>query len=224
MSVSDDDLTAEGLDRILEAGGNEEIRLRWVGEGEQYFGGVFSPDGTFIATARPANDGTELWDAKTGKLLHRFAGTMDISGVEFSPDGKYLLSTDFEGVAWLWDTETKELVRQFTGRNDTIASGSFSPGGKYVATASYDGTAQLWDVETGQALRRLTGHSAGVENVIFSPDGKMVLTPGDDGAARLWSMDYHTTLAYICTHLRDFTDEERGQYGMTDHEPTCPGK
>ena len=44
----------------------------------------------------------------------------------------------------------------------------------------------------------------------------------DDGAARLWDVDYHTTMTNLCYQLRDFTDDERTQYGITDNTPTCP--
>ena len=35
--------------------------------------------------------------------------------------------------------------------------------------------------------------------------------------------NYHITMDYLCSRrLRDFTDEERAQYGITDDTPTCP--
>jgi WD40 repeat protein len=87
----------------------------------------------------------------------------------------------------------------------------------------FDFTTRLWDAETGQELRRFIGHTAGVENVVFSPDGKYLLSGSDDGTAMLWDVDYHTTIEYLCSVLlRDFTDDERTQYGITDNSPTCP--
>jgi WD40 repeat protein len=104
-----------------------------------------------------------------------------------------------------------------------VYSVTFSPDGRYLATASADGTARLWDVQSGQELRRYVGHEKGVENVTFSLDGKLIATVSDDGTARLWDVDYHTTMQYLCSRLRrDFTDEERKQYGITDTTPTCP--
>ena len=48
-----------------------------------------------------------------------------------------------------------------------------------------------------------------VENIVFSTDGKFIVTSGDDGTARLWDLEYHTTMKYLSSHLRDFTDTER---------------
>ena len=91
-----------------------------------------------------------------------------------------------------------------------------------IATASADNTARLWDVQTGQELRRLQ-HTVMVNSIRFSPDGKYVLTGSNDNMARLWDVDYHTTMQYLCSRLlRDFSDDERAQYGITDTTPTCP--
>src|SRR6185436_18880051 len=121
----------------------------------------------------------------------------------------------------LWDFETGREIRQFNGHADILTQLEFSPDGKTLATASVDGTARLWEVQSGQELRRLTGHTAAVNNVAFSPDGKYVVTVSADGTARLWNVDYHTTIQHLCSMLlRDFTAEERNQYGIMDTTPT----
>jgi hypothetical protein len=59
----------------------------------------------------------------------------------------------------------------------------------------------------------------------FSPDSKYIVTVGNDGIARFFDVDYRTTMKYLCSILlRDFTDNERAQYGITDNTPTCPAK
>jgi hypothetical protein len=50
-----------------------------------------------------------------------------------------------------------------------------------------------------------------------------VLTGSLDGTARLWDTDYHDTIRYLCSRLlRDFSDDERAQYGIPNDGPTCP--
>ena len=152
-----------------------------------------------------------------------FIGTQGINDAAFSPDGKYVVTAGVDKLAHLWDVETSKEIRQFNGHTDILNQVEFSPDGRVLATASADGTARLWDVQTGQELRRFTGHTAGIENMAFSPDGKYVATVSDDGTVRLWNVDYHTTMQYLCSILlRDLTDEERAQYGITDNTPTCP--
>jgi hypothetical protein len=49
-----------------------------------------------------------------------------------------------------------------------------------------------------------------------------VLTASTDGTARLWDVDIDDTVAALCSRLlRDFTPEERAQYGIPDDGPTC---
>jgi WD40 repeat protein len=146
-----------------------------------------------------------------------------MNGAAFSPDGKYIATASVDKMAHLWEVESGKEIRQFIGHTDILYSVAFSPDGKYIATTSADGTARLWDVQTGQELRRFVGHTAGVQNVAFSPDGKYLATVSDDGTARLWDIDYHATMKYLCSILlRDFTDDERAQYGIKDTAPTCP--
>lgn len=54
--------------------------------------------------------------------------------------------------------------------------------------------------------------------------GETIDTGDDQGVARLWDVDYRTTMAYLCSHLRDFTDDERTKYGIKVTTPTCPPK
>jgi WD40 repeat protein len=62
-----------------------------------------------------------------------------------------------------------------------------------------------------------------MNSAAFSTDGKTALTGNDNGIARLWDVDYHDTVGYLCSVLlRDFTNDERAEYGITDKTPTCP--
>jgi WD40 repeat protein/DNA-binding SARP family transcriptional activator len=188
----------------------------------------FSPDGKFILTAASGfDDGkARLWEVATGKLIREYQSSMDgMSSVTFSPDGKYMLTAGVGKIVDLWEVQTGKQLHQLVGHTNEIYTAAFSPDGKLIATASMDNTARLWDAQTGQELRRLIGHTAGLENVVFSPDGKYILTASDDGTAMLWDVDYHTTMDYLCSKmLRDFTVDERLQFGISDQDPTCPAK
>ena len=203
-------------------------RIRQFGELEGVYRATFSPDGKYVLTAAGgADDGkARLWDASTGELIREYQSALgEMSAVDFSPDGKYVISDGGDNIVHIWDTQTGQELRQLIGHTSVLFTEIFSPDGKTIATASVDNTARLWDFQTGQELRRFIGHSAAVENVAFSPDGKHIVTSSDDGTAILWDVDYHTTINYLCSVLlRDFTEEERAQYGITDTTPTCPAK
>jgi WD40 repeat protein/transcriptional regulator with XRE-family HTH domain len=194
-------------------------------EGHPVFQAVFSRDGKYILVAAD-EPVARLWDAKTGARVREFTGHTDwVVGVTFSPDGKTIATASKDNTVRLWNAQTGQEICQFLGHIEAVWSVMFSPDGKTLLTSSADGTIRLWDVETGKELRRMAGHTAGVENAIFSPDGKFIVTVSDDGTARLWDVDYHDTIRYLCSRLlRDFTDEERAEYGTFDDDPTCSGE
>ncbi len=128
-----------------------------------------------------------------------------------------------DGLVQLLDLSTGAELRRFSGHSDIVTSVAFSPDGQLVLTSSPDTTARLWDTQTGAELRRFSGNSSAIISAAFSPDSRYVLTGSADGAVRLRDTDYQTLLQYLCGRpLRDFSDDERAQYGINDNEPTCP--
>jgi WD40 repeat protein/transcriptional regulator with XRE-family HTH domain len=198
------------------------VTIYQVGDGP--YGVAFSPDGQYVLTGDFSTHILSLWDAQSGKRLRQFTGhTEPVNGVAFSPDGRFVLGSSYDKTARLWDVQTGEQLQVFTGHTAFLWTATFSPDGKFVLTAGGDNTARLWDVQTGEELRRFTGHTGPVEWVVFSPDGKTFATASDDGTARRWDVDFRDTIQYLCSSLlRDFTDEERTQYDITDNTPTCP--
>jgi len=78
------------------------------------------------------------------------------------------------------------------------------------------------DITSGAPTVKRIDLNASFMGVAFSPDSKRVLTGSTDGAARLWDVDYHDTIRYLCARLvRDFTADERAQYGISKDGPTC---
>lgn len=184
---------------------------------------VFSPDDHSLLISD--GDGhIELYDVASEKLIRSYLGheKTDVRA-SFSPDGTKIVSAGDDAISIVWDTNTGQELQRFTIPNTTVWSAEFSPDGMTVATSGNDNEARLWDVATGQEIRRLTGHTNGVRQVSFSPDGQFVVTASLDKTARIWQTDYHTTINAMCSVLnRDLTREERAQYGITDHAPTCP--
>jgi Tol biopolymer transport system component len=108
--------------------------------------------------------------------------------VEFSPDGRRVVTASADGIARIWDAASGQVLTEFTGHQALIYTARFGPDGAHVATASGDGTAQVWDAETGKSVTVLSDHGRDVYVAAFSPDGQRLVTASDDGTARVWDL------------------------------------
>src|SRR4030095_3593933 len=110
-----------------------------------------------------------------------------VTHVQFSPDGKYVVSIGLETVS-LVNVTTGE--RRLLPPQRMVRTGEFSPDSHSLVTSCWDGSARVWDVRTGelrlQPLRDVDG--AEVWAACFSPDGRYVLTGLRDRTARLWDL------------------------------------
>jgi hypothetical protein len=109
-----------------------------------------------------------------------------VYSVNYSVDGKRLVSAASDGAARVYDTATMQLLQTLKGHSQEVTHAAFSVDGKRVVTASADRTARIWDTATGKSLLTLTGHNQEVNVAAFSRDGSRVVTAGGDNQARIW--------------------------------------
>jgi serine/threonine protein kinase/WD40 repeat protein len=156
-----------------------------------------SADGKYLASDWGDNT-VRLYDAKTGKELHQFAGWKGwfsrFTPCCFSPDSRLLaivrgLTVD------VWDVATKMQVGEICGPNDFISTVGFADGGKTVITVAKDrhtGNVEVrfWDanlrpgpdtIHSSEYLPKRAGRFGGLPPQSFiapivSPDGKTIAT------------------------------------------------
>lgn len=92
-----------------------------------------------------------LWDPETDpqpRLDESLIGHAAWIGcLAFSPDGRLLASSSFDGSARIWDTDAGVEVASLHGHQGAVYATRFSPvRGDRVATACADGTVRLWDL------------------------------------------------------------------------------
>jgi sugar lactone lactonase YvrE len=196
--------------------------------GVQYL--AFSPDGNSLLVNTGGPWSVQLWDLQTGTKIRDFLGIEDPLSAIFSPDGRYVIAggrpTDARAI--LWDTATGADVHTFAdfpnlSDYNHVQAFAFSPDGRYVLIGSANRTAKIYEVETGVEVRSFNDNPNYVGTVAFSPDGKRILINSLLNRIRIWSTDYRDMLADACQGIsRDFTAEEREQYGIRGGAPTCP--
>lgn len=136
---------------------------------------AWSSDGKRLATGslHPINS-IHIWDTSTGKELHKLVGhNNSIRELNFSPDGRYLVSASLDQTARIWNTSTGQTLAVLRGHRASVTNAQFSPDGKRIITSAEEPGMRLWDTETGALLTVLTGTGV-FQRGLFTPDGSYI--------------------------------------------------
>ena len=137
-------------------------------------------------SAAGQEQGQAATQAPTLEPVRYLSGHKDgVSALDFSPDGKSVVTASHDGTAAVWETETGKKVHSLVGHQGAVYGAAFSADGEHVATAGRDGLVLVWDVAGGELIAMLEGHPNGVMVVEFLPDGS-VISGGQDGSVRHW--------------------------------------
>jgi WD40 repeat protein len=167
---------------------------------------TFSPDARIVASnAEPGL--ITLWEAGSGKLLHRLTTLDDFESEvkrtgstpswsydkpAFSTDGKTLACG---GMYWNVDDGKRakpELAKGLSFLKEKVelpqdfSRLAVSADGKFTAGVRGHGTIFVKDAATGKETCRLEGHECSLAGVAFSPGGLILATTDEKGALRLW--------------------------------------
>jgi WD40 repeat protein len=75
--------------------------------------------------------------------------------IAYSPDGKWLASSDDDGVVKIWEAATGKEMRALEKQPDWAQGLDWSPDGTRLAIGRYDGTVGIYDAATGRRVSSL---------------------------------------------------------------------
>jgi WD40 repeat protein len=142
----------------------------------------------------------QLWNVdrrrEAGDLRH---GSVPVTSVAFSPDGRRLASASHGATIRLWRLGTGGQPDVLRGHGGPVAGVAFDPRDRYgrrLVSGGLDGTVRQWDLERGPSpVTILRGQTRGVDGVAFSPDGRSVAAGARDGTVLLGAPDRRSLLA-----------------------------
>ncbi len=141
---------------------------------------AFSPDSTRVATG--GTDGiVTITDVRTGAAVASLRDTpREIAAIQWIDDDQ-LVDGDDTGVARLWRTSQRRVVRRFDLGKAIYA---LAAGPDWLATAGDGEIVRTWNLETGALRAELGGHDLGVD--VVSRAGGWLVTADELGAVRVW--------------------------------------
>lgn len=109
----------------------------------------------------------------------------NITGIDFSADGRRLVVAGASGMARVFDLKSGELRGTIMGKH-LINSVAFSGDGKYLALGARDGHIAVWTAEGLKPVWEAQGHEDIVDQLSFSPDGTHLVTGSWDKSVKIW--------------------------------------
>ncbi|KAJ3409378.1 hypothetical protein CcCBS67573_g01347 [Chytriomyces confervae] len=152
----------------------------------------FSPFGNVFATS--STDGSiRIYDGVGGKLINTIAqahGGASVSSIQFSQNGKWLLSCGLDSLPRLWDLGSGRVLQTFEGSSQKNISINASFSQKDELVLSLDDVSNsivAWDCKTGTLLKKYnTMHSGPIRALHTSPVDGGFVTVSDDCRMRYW--------------------------------------
>lgn len=111
---------------------------------------AFSPDSRRLAVGSEGIGAIFSIDSE-GPSNEQFQSGGQIWHLQFTPDGKQLVTSGYSQGANVWDAVSLRKLSQFARSRSILKRFSISPDGQTLATAVSDNTVRLWHLPTGRS-------------------------------------------------------------------------
>jgi WD40 repeat protein len=169
--------------------GNYLVTLWWPDQNQKYdlasaaatvWEAAFSPDGQWVAYVfdNPTNTMRGYVVKVSSKTqVTSLLGDGTAYSVAFSPNGTRLalggIDASQNGILWVYDTSTWEMVNSFSVKGQNVLALVFSPDGSILYSSGTDGSIRAWSMSDGKMLAHFS-YKLQADSIALSPDGELL--------------------------------------------------
>jgi len=135
-----------------------------------------------------------------------------ISSVQFNSSSEYIINTDFDGTAKLWNIKTGKLSHIFPMKSQHDPGYcEFEPSGKRFLTISKYGIVTVCDTVTKTKVAEHIGYSGETSYPEFKYSDKKIIVASNDLTIKLWNAE-NGTLELLDFQSQDIRNDKYVQY------------
>jgi WD40 repeat protein len=128
-----------------------------------------SPNSRYLATGGNYDKFIKIWDVMLGREIASFtAHTDEIYSLQYSPNGRYLVSSSEDSTIKIWNAYDYSLIKTIK-RPKPEVSVIFTPDNKHLVAGGKDSLVKFIDFNTGAITKTLKLHKNIVTGLAFLP-------------------------------------------------------
>lgn len=131
------------------------------------------------------------------RIIPPVGHTAQITDVEISEDGKYILSSSVDKTIILWDYISGREIVKLSGTDFGATCCVFDDKNNLIYSAGWDGIIRKWDIKTLKEISQWQAYTNGVNNIELLPENKAIASIGKDGVLKIWDTKNETLLKEI---------------------------
>ncbi|MCA9079238.1 MAG: hypothetical protein KDA58_01715 [Planctomycetaceae bacterium] len=150
---------------------------------------AFSPDGTKLISGGgdPSRSGELLlWDVANRSVIRTFneAHSDTVFDVEFSRDGRQIVSGSADKFVKLFDVESGQFIRAYEGHTNHVLGVAIQADGSSLASAGADNEIKVWNTATGEQRRTIKNYGKQVTSIDYIGVTDKLISSGGDKTVR----------------------------------------
>ena len=160
----------------------------------------FSRDGRFLALTNTAG-AVHVLRTSDWKPIRRLNHPGGATSAVFTPDGRGLFSSGYDGMVRSFDLATGKPGRAIKASEGPVWTLDISADGKQLAIGDEAGVARIWALDDpDRPPKLLSGHKRNIWEVQFSPSAPELATGSFDYTARIWDLASAKTVRTLSGH------------------------